>query len=1162
MLFSVQASPRWIEEPLASTAIALTGTAQFIEARRSDYKFFKTSDLWARAATILQIQFFMLYQWSLERFVIAHPTAEALIPSKYYMVNTLNFTPEDDDIILYLQDPKFLWRFSIRNYGYFAKIFGRYLPFFSFTNDFADGKFATYRDDDSPLLPYVQSNSELVKSALKNKLKIPKSLVSRGIKLERIKQIEKKFHGRILTQFEKSECFYSDDFYLHLMGSDFDYDDFVQTLITGHTFRGPGNLLQLDIQQSNQRLRAEKAEKRLLKNEKKVSKKESKGQKNKKLEAKKQKGGPRIESRNFLKYPSSSGAYQKEESIVPIGQTVRSSLRVIRSINSTATSVAQSSSSKYSTINSSIAKERLSRRALVSLLAPANPYLSTNKEDIRGSAVQDTASGSFTNEEETFHTANVFNEQRDIVPIVEHDTQSTLDEEKKAFSNFAEKRDTIGIPTDERVEIVDCFDPPHNALPYLGKAGKVDRKLRLTHLIELARVRKESVTINNDYYTCSFWNHRALLSDFSKPQSFYKVAYQYFGEVVNVNQFVDFNEPKGMSRIGWRLPCTAKQQSNFIAKYLVAVENYKMECFAHIPIVKKDINGRWVTEKSPLYLGENLQEILNSPISGAIWSERTRLSDLSFASNADQLKISIQNEIDRNVAGKTNEQASLAAPINLNRSAFTNAEAKIKFPEINMDGYYRPPTADNDNLDLHTLAETFNPWMDSASIDTGKKTESKNAKEDLFNSVIKKLEAVTGSGFEASAQNTPKTLNKVNALEKGLLTTHSDRISFHTCDLSLSSCGTEIERMVDEKTDFLFSNVEARLSKIPIKQRNSLTVIQCVEEEMATRPRMRGFFYETKNNYLKTGKPIDSKFAVVNCNQHTTESDDSLGDDINDFIKASRKCSHVRKGLDFQSNPISNPTIISVTADSLNDVLDSNIHQKSANSKALIPLENAEEADVDANTTVSGLKREAEVKMPILKAENEKYDASGLSREPIGYIRDMATDISSIEMQNSKTNSKIKSVENTSTSSCVGALELGTDENYISRINSTDMRKIFRDNSRPIHYNRNSRYADILHQVEELEDIFKLMLQKEGAKSVEFERVEDANYEYPVSRSKPLNCQFVSDNYCDSKNMPKTHSSEGATDILDIIDDYIDGASILNDENNSIGVRRLCLTSF
>lgn len=188
---------------------------------------------------------------------------------------------------------------------------------------------------------------------------------------------------------------------------------------------------------------------------------------------------------------------------------------------------------------------------------------------------------------------------------------------------------------------------------------------------------------------------------------------------------------------------------------------------------------------------------------------------------------------------------------------------------------------------------------DSASIDTGKKTESKNAKEDLFNSVIKKLEAVTGSGFEASAQNTPKTPNKVNALEKGLLTTHSDRISFHTCDLSLSSCGTEIERMVDEKTDFLFSNVEARLSKIPIKQRNSLTVIQCVEEEMATRPRMRGFFYETKNNYLKTGKPIDSKFAVVNCNQHTTESDDSLGDDINDFIKASRKCSHVRKGLIF-----------------------------------------------------------------------------------------------------------------------------------------------------------------------------------------------------------------------------------------------------------------------
>lgn len=1155
---------------MASTAIALTGTTQFIEARRSDYKLFKTSDLWARATTILQTQFFMLYQWSLVRFLIAHPPAEAFIPHKYYLVGVQNFTPEESDIRLYLQDPKFLWRFSVRNYGYFAKIFGRYLPFYSFTDGFADGKFATYQDDDSPLMPYIRSSGEVVKFTLKHKLKLSQSLNSHGVKLERIIQIESKFQAKILTPFEKSEYLHSDDFHLHLMDGDFDYVDFVQTLITGHTFRGPGALLQMDIQQSNQLLKDKKMNKKLMKREKKKLKKESKEvKKNDKLKERKLKKMQRknLSAQHSVIQQQIQQQIHSAETNVSFGETLKSSMRLIRSMNSNVNSIIHSSSSKYSTMDSSIARDRLSRRVNNKSLTQSNPYLDTRivTSSLAPDVVADT--------EADLHPIENVEPVASVSVIEDINGSEVHDKQLDNFAGLTRQPQIIEPPTPEVVDIVECFDPPQNALPYLGKAGEVDKNLRLSHLIKLAKARRELVPILNDYYTCSFWNHRALLSDCAMPQSFYKVAYQYFGESINVNHFVELVGVNRLSRVGWRLPCTNLQQSNFVTRYLAAVENYKQQCNTHIPIVKKDCNGRWVTEKSPLYLGADLNEILNSLPSGRIIDEQfPTLGRISSEESATQVRVEIQTGGDGNKLRVFSNSSETRTPKNSSTSKARNIEQKL-LKNVDAEAYYIPPPIVNGSDEKENLAGTFNPWIDSTSSSQEEKfcflSEHVIAKNSMISVKSTSIEH-TSAKCDSEDEKLKDSEAQFFTLDGEISTSQSDRISFHTCDLSLSPCGTEVEKMIDEKTDFLFSSVEARLNRIPINERTSMTVIQCVEEEMATRPpRMRSFFYESKANYLKTGSPIGPKFEAVTKQSRgfTSSSDYGLGVDINDFVDKPEICPNALVSETAFGKPISCTASEknSSNVQSVGKLAHFNTFNSKANRNILNPPAEAKIVELERKCVSSETRAEDETELTTMEAEKEfeNCDILNFKCKANSWVSDDKNVIHEVaDVLKSKTSWESSSKLDARMINDLEMPQKKTDTNTRSRLVSMSGDAANEIDCEIV--DCSNKYAGVVVQVEELENLFKLMLQDK----VDQDRLEalfsrESSSARSISKDYLPNIKAASDIHDARVSTANTNSSDGATDILDIIDDYaIEGSCLLNDENHSMNANRLCLKVF
>lgn len=258
------------KERVNSTALALVGTAQFIEARRSEYLFFDKEDIRLRAAAIIQMQAYLLYCWCLFRFILNHPLSLHYINPEYYKILPFNFIPSNKDIELYLSDPKFLFRFSLANYAFFSRCFGSKLPLYS-CNIYYVGACVSYMEDTSPLLPYITTLTDSVKNKLKHKLKKTSIESFKPINFNRIVQLEIKFTSFKLDDYIKSEYMYSDDFDLHQMDPDFDYDDFLFTIITGYTRRGAGNLILQKIKSNNLKKIAKKERKKLtkqLKNEK------------------------------------------------------------------------------------------------------------------------------------------------------------------------------------------------------------------------------------------------------------------------------------------------------------------------------------------------------------------------------------------------------------------------------------------------------------------------------------------------------------------------------------------------------------------------------------------------------------------------------------------------------------------------------------------------------------------------------------------------------------------------------------------------------------------------------------------------------------------------------------------------------------------------------
>ncbi|KAG0686813.1 hypothetical protein C6P40_003339 [Pichia californica] len=274
------------EEFYLPTTLGIIGTTQFIEAKNSGYTDFQPNDLYSRARIILQKQLFMVYRWSLIRFCVAHPIAEKYIPAKFFQIIPQNFIPDNIEIQNYINSPKFMWRFSMINYGYFAKLFGKHCPIYHHSTEFDNDDLLTHDLDYSPLVAYVKSNQELV-SSVKYRFHLYKSKDIKGIEFSKITEIMEKLTFE-LADHEEAECFHSDDYYLHLMATK-KTEDFTSILITGHYADNVlGNLLRESINEANHKLANMKKEKLLPKmirdeRKKKLSKKNKREKEMKKI---------------------------------------------------------------------------------------------------------------------------------------------------------------------------------------------------------------------------------------------------------------------------------------------------------------------------------------------------------------------------------------------------------------------------------------------------------------------------------------------------------------------------------------------------------------------------------------------------------------------------------------------------------------------------------------------------------------------------------------------------------------------------------------------------------------------------------------------------------------------------------------------------------------
>jgi hypothetical protein len=233
---------------VAPTTMNVYGTAQFKEAKNTDYLCYNVSDLRQTAFRILQRQIFMLYSWCITRYCLQHKLQITFIEKMYYEVGPHCFRPEDYEIELFIANPKFLWRFSMRNYAYFAKSFNdkHKEPWF-------DAELRTFDKDDSPILPYLKPQLWDVNVMTKLFKDAPVHGKFKPFKVSKIHKFMKdnlKYHP---SDFDTSEIYYSDDFYLHHMNGATRYTEFLEFLIAGQNGISPGPLLKAQLEKSLQR---------------------------------------------------------------------------------------------------------------------------------------------------------------------------------------------------------------------------------------------------------------------------------------------------------------------------------------------------------------------------------------------------------------------------------------------------------------------------------------------------------------------------------------------------------------------------------------------------------------------------------------------------------------------------------------------------------------------------------------------------------------------------------------------------------------------------------------------------------------------------------------------------------------------------------------------
>lgn len=218
MLFSSTTLFTDLVEPqpnLYPSSLNLFGTIQFIQAHKTGYFGFSIDDLTQPAKIILQRQAYLLFSWAVLRYccTLSNRKARAKL-KKFNNINPDNFAPNENEIFLYIKNPKFLWRFSTINYKNITKLLN------SDNKHIKELEIFTTYGDSSAIVPFIENS---------------------GIKADVI-NFDFKFK---FTAYEVSEYLYSDDYHLHLMDEITNYNEFLQIILSGQCKRYKSKILSL-----------------------------------------------------------------------------------------------------------------------------------------------------------------------------------------------------------------------------------------------------------------------------------------------------------------------------------------------------------------------------------------------------------------------------------------------------------------------------------------------------------------------------------------------------------------------------------------------------------------------------------------------------------------------------------------------------------------------------------------------------------------------------------------------------------------------------------------------------------------------------------------------------------------------------------------------------
>lgn len=246
------------------TSIGLIGIKQFTEARRTGYKDFKYNDLFTAAAAILKMDMYTIYKVTLMYYSLKHPVSVNLIKQKFFDVTPDHFVPTAEDVKQFIDEPKFMYRFSLKNYNNIKTLFKKSHP--SFIIDIC-----AITNDDSELVPYLKSKRTQLKENLKSKLHLLRNIEHDDYDFKRMQRVNELFSFEMRVE-ESSNFLFSSDFYLHMMAPQCDFSDYVSILLIGFSQNYHGGLYKEFLIQENTKLQLSNIQKKNLKKKAKGNK--------------------------------------------------------------------------------------------------------------------------------------------------------------------------------------------------------------------------------------------------------------------------------------------------------------------------------------------------------------------------------------------------------------------------------------------------------------------------------------------------------------------------------------------------------------------------------------------------------------------------------------------------------------------------------------------------------------------------------------------------------------------------------------------------------------------------------------------------------------------------------------------------------------------------